>query len=488
MSAIEELARIVGNEDLITDPDILTCYSRDESFVKPLKPWAVVKPLNTDEVESIVKWANQTGTPLVPVSSGAPHFRGDSIPSVPGAVIVDLSNLRRIIKIDRRNKMTWIEPGVTWDMLQPELAKQGMRIPMPLIPKKNKSVIASFLEREPMIIPRYHWSLLEPLRCCEVVWGSGEKMWTGEAGDQAGTLEERWSKFLYQVNPNGPYQTDFYRLFSAAQGSMGIITCATVKCEILPQVHKMFVIKATNLSDLIDFSYKILKIRYGHEMFILNGADLAGMLAAKADAIRELKDKLPPWILVLGIAGLERLPEEKVKYQEKEIREIAKQYNLYLEPEIPGVDNQQLLDVISNPSKENYWKFNYKGGSQDIFFITTLNRTPEYVGIMQTVAQRYGYPVQDLGIYVQPLMQGVCCHCEFVIPFDPANQSEVARAQKMIDEASWELMRKEAFFSRPYGNWADMVYRTDMQSTEVLRKIKGIFDPRKVMNPGKLCF
>jgi len=488
MSAIEELTRIVGNEDVFSDPDTLTCYSRDESFVKPLKPWAVVKPSNTDEVESVIKWANLTGTPLVPVSSGAPHFRGDSVPSVPGAVIVDLSKMRRIIRIDRRNKMTWIEPGVTWAELQPELAKEGLKIPMPLIPRKNKSVIGSLLEREPMPIPRYHWSLLEPLRCCEVVWGSGEKMWTGEAGDQAGTLEERWSKFLFQVNPNGPYQTDFYRLFSAAQGSMGIVTCATVKCEILPQVHKLFIIKATNLSDLIEFSYKILKIRYGQEMFILNGANLANMLGNDAAAIRELKDKLPAWILVLGIAGLERLPQEKVQYQEKEIREIAKQYHLSLESEIPGVDSQQLLEVISNPSQSNYWKFNYKGGAQDIFFITTLNRTPAYLNIMQSAAQRCGYPGQDIGIYLQPLMQGVCCHCEFVIPFDPANPNEVTRAQKLIDETSRELMRQEAFFSRPYGNWADMVYRADMQSTEILRKVKGIFDPRKVMNPGKLCF
>ena len=71
-------------------------------------------------------WANQTGTPLVPVSSGAPHFYGDTVPSVPGAVMVDLSPDEQDHQDRRRNRMAVIEPGVTYAQLQPELAKEGM--------------------------------------------------------------------------------------------------------------------------------------------------------------------------------------------------------------------------------------------------------------------------------------------------------------------------------------------------------------------------
>ena len=45
-----------------------------------------------------------------------------------------------------------------------------------------------------------------------------------------------------------------------------------------------------------------------------------------------------------------------------------------------------------------------------------------------------------------------------------------------------------AYFSRPYGIWADMVYNSDARTTTVTQKIKQIFDPNNVMNPGKLCF
>ena len=485
---VEELRNIVGKENTHDAPDVLSRYSRDESFIPPSKPSAVVKPSTTEEVESLIKWANSTSNSLVPVSSGSPHFKGDSVPNVPGAIIVDLSDMRRILKVDRRNKMAWIEPGVTWTDLQPELAKAGLYLPMPLIPRKTKSVLGSLLEREPMTVPKYHWTMLEPLRCCEVVWGSGDKMWTGEAGDQAGTLEERWSKLLFQVNPMGPYQTDFYRFLSAAQGSMGIVTCASVKCEVLPQIHKLFLITTEYLNDLLEFAYKLLKIRYGHEIYVLNKSNLVNMLGNKMDNCNNISQKIRNWNMVLGIAGLDRFPQEKVRYQEKEIREIAQEYGLSLTSDILGEKNTLLREIIGKPSEDKYWKLNYKGGFHDIFFITTFEQTERYIEIMKSLAQTCGYPFQDIGIYLQPLMQGVCCHCEFVIPFDKDNEVEIKAVQSLIDEGSWVLLEQGAFFSRPYGNWADMVYTADIQNTIALKKIKNIFDPRNVMNPGKLCF
>ena len=109
----DALIKIVGAENVIDDPAILDEYSRDHSFVPSRKPLIVVRPRNADEVQGIVKWANQTKTPLIPVSSGPPHFRGDSVPASEGAVIMDLSGMKRIIMMDRRNRVALIEPGVT---------------------------------------------------------------------------------------------------------------------------------------------------------------------------------------------------------------------------------------------------------------------------------------------------------------------------------------------------------------------------------------
>jgi hypothetical protein len=170
-----QLMEIVGKASVFDNPDIGEPFSLDHHLIPPMKPCFMVKPSNVDEVQKIVLWANETQTPLVPVSSGGPHFRGDTLPTAPESVMVDLSGMRRILKIDRRNRLALIEPGVTYSQLQPKLQKEGLRMAMPLLPRSNKSVIASLLEREPVMSPRYQWNLLEPLRSLEIVWGNGDK-------------------------------------------------------------------------------------------------------------------------------------------------------------------------------------------------------------------------------------------------------------------------------------------------------------------------
>ena len=483
----ETLIGIVGKEGVFDDPETLMAFSQDQSFALPMKPSFVVRPKNVHEVQQIVKWANQTLTPLLPVSSGPPRFHGDTVPSAAEAVTVDLTGMNRIIRINRRNRMIVIEPGVTYGQLQPELAREGLRLTTPLLPRANKSVVASLLEREPRLVPRYQWAMLDPLRCLEVVWGDGEVFTTGEAASP-GSLEEEWQKKFSQTVPMGPAQTDFYKLVSAAQGSMGIVTWASVKCEVLPRLHRLFFVPAQSLDDLMDFSYRLLRFRFGDELLLLNGPNMASIFGKGVEQVRALAEKLPPWVLMLGVAGRNVLPRERIEFQEKDIADIAQQCGLQLKSAVPGIGSGEALERVLNPSKEPSWKLGYRGGCQDIFFLTTLNRTPEFVRTMVSAAEAHGYPASEIGVYIQPVHQGASCHCEFSLPFDWYNSREVARVRELFTRASEELLSQGAFFSRPYGIWADMAFNRDAQTTNVLKKIKGIFDPNNVMNPGKLCF
>ena len=74
------LAKIVGHDNVDDTPATLEAYSRDISFVNPVRPAHVVRPRTAEEVQRLVQLANETNTPLVPVSSGPPHFRGDTVP------------------------------------------------------------------------------------------------------------------------------------------------------------------------------------------------------------------------------------------------------------------------------------------------------------------------------------------------------------------------------------------------------------------------
>jgi FAD/FMN-containing dehydrogenase len=483
----EELEKIFGPGNVISDPVALEGYSRDESFAPPLRPRHVVRAQTAAQVQELVRWANNTMTPLVPLSSGPPHFRGDTVPSSPGAVIVDLSGMTKIIHADQRNRMVLIEPGVTYAQLQPELAKSGLRLSSPLAPRANKSVIGALLEREPVTVPRCQWAMLDPLRCTEVIWGDGQRMTTGEAMSTE-ALPREWARHFAQVNPSGPGQTNFYKFTSAAQGSMGIVTWASVKCEVLPRVHKLFFVPASSLEELTELAYSILRIRFADEFLILNNWNLAMLLGKDPNRISTIAAELPPWMLLVGIAGKDTLPEERVEYQQKDISEMAQKCGLHMLPAVPGADGTETLNAILNPCAGTFWKLAYKGADQDLFFLNTLENAPRFVKAMYELAEAHAYPAPQIGVYVQPVQQGASCHIEFNLPFNRASPDETGRVHEIYEKASLEMLRRGAYYSRPYGIWSLLAFNSDAQSTIALKKIKRIFDPNNIMNPGKLCF
>ena len=178
----ERLVKIVGPGQVSQEAAVLDAFARDISFVNPVKPGYVVKPKNSQAIQKLVKLANETQTPLVPVSSGPPHFRGDTVPGTGGAVVVDLSGMKKIILVDRARRVAMVEPGVTFSELIPAVEKEGLRLNMPLLPRQSKSVVGSMLEREPVIMPKYHWDIGDPLSCVEIIFGTGDMFRTGAAG------------------------------------------------------------------------------------------------------------------------------------------------------------------------------------------------------------------------------------------------------------------------------------------------------------------
>jgi FAD/FMN-containing dehydrogenase len=76
----DALERVVKPENIIDDDTILEGYSRDHSFIVGQVPRFAVFPENKEELQSVVKLANESRIPLIPVSSGPPRFHGDTVP------------------------------------------------------------------------------------------------------------------------------------------------------------------------------------------------------------------------------------------------------------------------------------------------------------------------------------------------------------------------------------------------------------------------
>ena len=480
------LSNIVGSANVLDAVEVLESYAKDLSFVPKVRPGYIVKPEDSKQVKKIVEWANETLTPIIPISSGAPHFRGDSVPSVGGAVIVDLSGMKRIPRIDPRNRVAMIEPGVTFSELQEALKREGMCAYMPLSPRKTKSVIGSMLEREPITMPAHHWDATDPMLCAEMIFGTGDILRGGEAAGPD-TIEEQWEIGKAHMTPMGLSQFNEHRLLSGAQGTIGIVVWSTLKCRLLSELNQTYLIPSRKLEPLIDLTYRLLRIRLADHCFILNGLNMACLLGQKVQEIKKISAKLPPWVLVISFEGCGELPEEKVQYQAADFMDISKASGLYPKTTIPGADAMAVSDLFTRTSEEPYWKLRYKGGCHDIFFLTTLDRTPGFESALATLAMSQQYSADDIGIYIQPVVQGTSCHCEFNLFADPSDKEEAGKVKWIVEQGSRSLAKNGAFFSRPYGMWRDFAYGSNAETVDMQRKVKKIFDPNNILNPAKLC-
>jgi len=409
------------------------------------------------------------------------------VPCKDGAVIVNLSRMKKIVRVDTRNKVAMVEPGVTYGELQAELGKNGLCAYLPLAPRQNKSVIGSVLEREPITMPSHHWDSTDPLLCAEVVFGTGDRFRTGEASGPE-TVEEQWEMGRVQMNPFGHSHVDFQRLISGAQGTIGIVTWATLKCCYLSSKSRALFVPADKLEPLIDLIYRPLKFRLGGKLFILNNLNLACLMAKNAGEIQALKKSLPPWILCISFEGYGVLPDDKIAYEEADFKAMAQSLKLAPVEKIGGVSTAEFSRLLNQPSPEPYWKTRLKGGVAEVFFLTTLDKTPGFTTSMNELAAEQKYPAENTGVYIQPIVQGTSCHCEFDIYYNPALEAAGAATKKFVGLAGERIAGAGGFFSRPYSAFKEAAYRNAEGTRSMQQKIKTIFDPNTILNPGKLGF
>ena len=482
-----KLVNTVGAKNVSNEPSVLDEYASDMSFVNKVRPDYVVKPRNTDDATKLVKLARETLTPLVPVSSGPPHFRGDTVPGVGGAIIVDLSGMKKIIRVDRLNRVAMFEPGVTFGELIPAVTREKIRLNMPLVPRKTKSVTGSMLEREPVIMPKYHWDIADPLDCVEIIYGTGDMFRTGAAAGP-GSLEEQWAAGGAQVEAAGPSSASWYRIIQASQGTMGIVTWSSARCEILPALEEPFLAGSSELDRIMELAHWLIRLRIPNECFIVNNTNLAAIMAGKRDDYTAIKESLPNWILFYNLAGYDYMPEARVSSYIEDIKEIAQRAGVEPAHSSGGVSAYDVLKTVQAESSEPYWKLRSKGACHDTFFISSFQTVGSLVDTMFDAADKAGYPAPEMGIYVQPIVQGANFHCEFNLFYDPGNLTELNRVKGLSVQATKNLMALGAYFSRPYGENAGMIFNRDAATVSVLSKLKNIVDPNNIMNPGKVCF
>jgi len=154
----------------------------------------------------------------------------------------------------------------------------------------------------------------------------------------------------------------------------------------------------------------------------------------------------------------------------------------------PGTTARALAAVLAGPASEPYWKLRWRGACAEIFFLTTLDKAGGFTDTLRGLAAKRLYPTEDIGVYIQPTVQGANCHVHFDLPYAPGSRHDAEKVAWLTDQGAAILARNGAFFSRPYGPWARVACDCNPQVAIAQRKLKQIFDPNGILNPGKLCF
>lgn len=129
LQLLDELTLIVGVKGIITDREKMIDYSHDEFSQESIRhfPDIVVKPENTDQVSAIMKLADRERIPVT-ARGGGTGLCGACVPTI-GGILLSMEKMNRVIEIDTNNLMAILEPGVTLASLYKALEGTGLFFP-----------------------------------------------------------------------------------------------------------------------------------------------------------------------------------------------------------------------------------------------------------------------------------------------------------------------------------------------------------------------
>ena len=248
--AISGFQQIVGEKNVLNTDYDRTSY-RDiyaPAHVDTHKPSAAVLPTSVEEVQGIVRVANETKVPLWTIARGKNLGYGSSAPVKSGSVVLDLSRLNKIIDVDVDQASCLIEPGVGFFDLYNYIREN--EIPLWISPPSHAwgSVVGNALDRGAGYTP--YGEHAANLCGLEVVLPTGDLMRTG-AGAMSNS--KTWQNFRTGFGPS--WETMF------AQSNFGVVTKAGMWLMPEPDITHNMKLSLRKPEDIIWAIDLIAKLR-----------------------------------------------------------------------------------------------------------------------------------------------------------------------------------------------------------------------------------
>ena len=206
---LDELRASLPDGAVLTDPDILRGYQRDEADLCPYgMPAAVVRPRSTDEVVRTIRIAASSRTPVVP--QGARTGLAGAANALDGAIVLSMTAMDRILEIDPVNRIAVVQPGVVTAALSRAVAGHGLAYPPDPGSWESSTIGGNVATNAGGMCCVKYGVTAEYVLGLEVVLASGEVLRTGRR------------------TPKGVAGYDLTRLFVGSEGTLGVITEITV--------------------------------------------------------------------------------------------------------------------------------------------------------------------------------------------------------------------------------------------------------------------
>jgi len=123
----QELSKILAPDRVLTQDEDIIPYSFDGTAALSQRPLAVAFATTTDEVSRVLKWANANKTPIIARGSGT-GLAGGSIPTA-GSVVLCLAKFDKVLELDRKNLTLLAEPGVATQTIYDMADSAGLLYP-----------------------------------------------------------------------------------------------------------------------------------------------------------------------------------------------------------------------------------------------------------------------------------------------------------------------------------------------------------------------
>lgn len=453
-SALAELRGRLPEQSVVTDAALMETYRTDRAmFCDAGMPLAVIRARSTTEVAATMEVASKYGVPVVP--QGARSGLSGGANAIDGCFVVNLEAMDQIVRIDRANRYVVTQPGVLNADLGRAVAEVGLFYPPDPSSKEFCSIGGNLATNSGGLCCVKYGVTTDYVLGLEVVLASGEVLRTG------------------RTTVKGVAGYDLARLFVGSEGTLGIITEATLRLRAAAERPKTLAATFTDASDAARAVSTIVTSSVVPSL--LEFMDRTSVHAVNDRFRLGFDHNVDAVILAQSDAGAEA--------GEAEIAAIAEILRASGAVEVVVAGTDQEAEALLAARREVLTAFEAMGTTLIDDVCVPRDRLADLIAGIEKIAAS------------QRLTIGVVGHAgdgnfHPTVVFDSADADESARAYAAFDEVMMLGLELGGTITGEHG--VGLLKRGPLSieigelSLRVHRDIKKALDPDGILNPGKI--